>query len=253
MRRLHNRSELQIGPFNVSSAVGYLRVSTEEQANEGVSLAVQEERIRAYCVGAGLVLVHLVREEGVSGTKALTDRPAGSQLQALLAPHCARHVVALKLDRLFRDAADALNQTRKWDHAGVALHLIDMGGQALSTASAMGRMMMTMMAAFAELERNLIAERTTTALRHKKAHGNVYARIPLGYQRVGDDLVEDRAELAVVLHIQDLRTLGQNYTQIAAELTRAQIPTKRGGRWHASTVRYLLRNNLYDDISRRAP
>lgn len=70
-------------------------------------------------------------------------------------------MVALKLDRRFRDAADALVQTRVWDRAGIALHVVDMGGQSLNTASSMGRMFLTMTAAFAELERNLISERTT--------------------------------------------------------------------------------------------
>ena len=71
------------------------------------------------------------------------------------------HIVALKLDRLFRDAADALHQSRAWDKAEIALHLVDMGGQSLNTASAMGRFFLNMMAGVAELERNLIAERTT--------------------------------------------------------------------------------------------
>lgn len=78
--------------------------------------------------------------------------------------------MALKLDRLFRDAEDALHQTKAWDKAGIALHLVDMGGQTLNTATAMGRFFLNMMAGFAELERNLIAERTATALAHKKTH-----------------------------------------------------------------------------------
>lgn len=224
-------------------------MSTEEQASEGVSLAAQEARIRAYCIGAGLDLAQLVREEGVSGSKALADRPAGGQLLGMIGPKAARHVVALKLDRLFRDAADALNQTKRWDQQDVALHLVDMGGQAINTASAMGRMMMTMMAAFAELERNLISERTTLALRHKKGQRNVYARVPLGFVRVGDDLVEHRAEMQTIELIQQLRTLGRNYTQIAEHLNTNRVPTKRGGRWYASSVRYILRNDLYAEAA----
>src|SRR6266576_5058844 len=72
----------------------------------------------------------------------------------------------MKLDRLFRDAEDALRQTKAWDRTGISLHLVDIGGQSMNTGSAMGRMFLTLMAGFAELERNLIAERTTAVLAH---------------------------------------------------------------------------------------
>src|ERR1017187_1751358 len=143
-------------------AVAYVRVSTAEQAREGISLEAQEDRVRAYCTMAGLDLVAVLREEGVSAAKVLASRPAGRELLGLLAAGSARHVVALKLDRLFRDAVDALTITRDWDLARVALHLVDMGGQTINTGSPMGRMFLTMMAGFAELERNLISERTST-------------------------------------------------------------------------------------------
>jgi DNA invertase Pin-like site-specific DNA recombinase len=182
-------------------AVCYLRVSTQEQVTSGVSLEAQQERLEAYCKMSGLVVAAFIREEGVSGSTPISQRPGGAQLSALLKQHNAGHVVALKLDRLFRDAEDALRQTRAWDRAGIALHLVDMGGQAVNTASAMGRMILTMMSGFAELERNLIAERTTQALAHKKAHRQAYAPTPYGFERIGDALVPIESEQAVVRSI----------------------------------------------------
>lgn len=117
-------------------AVGYIRVSTDEQARGGVSLKAQEEKLRAYCTLAGLELIRVIREEGVSGAKPLAARPGGNELISEVAWKRVQHVVALKLDRLFRDPEDSLRQTRAWDKAGVALHLVDMGGQTLNTASA---------------------------------------------------------------------------------------------------------------------
>jgi DNA invertase Pin-like site-specific DNA recombinase len=177
--------------------VGYVRVSTQEQVKGGVSLDAQVERLRAYALLAGLDLVEIIREEGVSAATPIAHRPGGQRLIQLVAGKkpVANHVVALKLDRLFRDAADALNQTRAWDHSGVALHLVDMGGQSLNTASAMGRMILTMLAGFAEWERNLIAERTADALAHKKANGVAYGQTPFGYQRKDTKLTEDPQEL----------------------------------------------------------
>jgi DNA invertase Pin-like site-specific DNA recombinase len=121
----------------VDKALAYVRVSTVDQARESVSLDAQEDRIRAYCEMSGLSLLNIVREDGISAAKALASRPGGQEIVAAVAGKRIGHVVALKLDRLFRDAVDALNQTRTWDRA-IALHLVDMGGQTLNTATAMG-------------------------------------------------------------------------------------------------------------------
>jgi DNA invertase Pin-like site-specific DNA recombinase len=233
----------------MKKAICYIRVSTEEQARGGVSLDAQEEKLEAYCKLAGLHLVTVIREEGVSAAKPLGTRPGGQELLKLVAKKKVSHVVALKLDRLFRDAADALTQTRAWDKGGVALHLVDMGGQALNTASAMGRFFLSVMAGFAELERNLIAERTTLAMRHKKAHRQAYSPTPFGYDREGDALSANPQELQIVTLIQAWREEGLSLGKIARELTRRRIPTKRGGAWYPATVKYLLENTLYREAA----
>lgn len=221
-------------------AICYIRVSTQEQALSGVSLEAQRERLEAYCKMAGLAVGAMVREEGVSGSIPLSQRPGGSDLLSLMKAHKASHVVALKLDRLFRDAEDALRQTRAWDKAGVALHLVDMGGQSVNTASAMGRMMLTMMAAFAELERNLIAERTAQALQHKKRHQQAYSPTPLGFVRTGDILEADPTEQAVIRAMRAWRAEGLSLRAIVARLNAQAVPTKQGGKWAARTVKYIL-------------
>jgi DNA invertase Pin-like site-specific DNA recombinase len=227
-----------------NAAVGYVRVSTEEQAREGVSLNAQEQKLRAYCALMGLELVELIREEGVSGARPLVLRPGGERLAKLVAAGKVEHVVALKLDRLFRDAEDALCQTKAWDKAGVALHLVDMGGQTINTASAMGRFFLSMMASFAELERNLIAERTQQALQHKKASGKVYGQVPYGLRRVGDRLEPDPREQAIIARIIEAHRNGKSLRVIARELEAEGVATKQGGKWTAGTVHSILANNL---------
>ena len=224
-------------------AVGYIRVSTNEQAEYGVSLEAQKTRIAAYCAAAGLELVTILCEEGISGSIALQKRPAGAQLRELLGKRKVQHIVALKLDRLFRDAADALNQTKAWEEAKVSLHLIDMGGQALNTGSAMGRMMLTMMAAFAEMERNVIAERTAFALQHKKAQNERVGTIAFGYQLAADGqhLEPNAAEQDVLARIRELREAGYSLRDIASELNRQGIPTRRGSEWRFQYVDGILK------------
>lgn len=224
----------------MESAIGYVRVSTEEQAEEGVSLDAQEARIRAYCTAAGLALAGVIREEGVSGSIPLADRTGGADLLRQLEQGEVGHVVTLKLDRLFRDAEDCLHQTKFWDRAGVGLHLVDMGGQTLNTRSAMGRLFLTMTAAFAELERNLTRERTVAALAFKKQHNRAYSPTPYGFDRQGDDLIPDPAEREILRRIHQFRAQGKSYGGIARILNREGVPTSQGKRWWASTIRKLL-------------
>ncbi len=231
----------------MNTAVAYVRVSTQEQALEGVSLAAQEERIKAYCSLAGLSLTEIVKEEGVSASIPLADRPGGQTVLESVKKKRVQHIVALKLDRLFRDAIDALTMTRDCDKTGISLHLIDMGGQALNTSSAMGRFFLSMMASFAELERNLIGERTATAMQHKKAMRQVYSPTPYGFERVGNDLRINDEEIAIILQVKVWREDGWSLGKIAKELNQRGVPTKQGKRWYASTIHYLLRNDLYQD------
>ena len=228
-------------------AVGYVRVSTDEQAREGVSLDMQQDRLRAYCTMAGLELVALVREEGVSASKPIAKRPGGAELARLLAEHGATHVVALKLDRLFRNAVDALNTAGTWDKAGVALHLVDMGGQTINTGSAMGRMFFTLTAAFAELERNLIAERTRQALQHKASKGEAVSRAPRGLRIEAGRLVPDPESegFRLALRARELRAAGWTLARIADQLTAEGFRPMRPGageRMSTATVAYMVRN-----------
>lgn len=213
------------------AAVAYIRVSTQEQAQHGVSLDAQEARIRAYADMQGLTLVAIIREEGVSAAKALSSRPGGQELLALLSDKKAQHVVALKLDRLFRDAADCLNQTRAWDKADIAMHLVDLNGMTLSTASAMGRMFLTMAAGFAELERNLISERTKTALQYKKEQGVRLGRPPMSPDDDDTNLVE---------RIRGLQEAKYTLREVAATLQAEGFETKRGGKWAPETLRRIM-------------
>jgi len=225
-------------------AVIYCRVSTAGQAEQGVSLEAQEERLRAYCQMQGLDIEAVLIEEGVSATKPLHARPMGSKLVAMVKNGTVQHVVALKLDRLFRSSVDALSVTSEWDKNGIALHLVDMGGQSMNTASAMGRMMLTMMAAFAQFERDLVSERTTAALQHKKAHDKVYGPVPFGKDRNGDELEANEEELSILEKIRLWRKQGASYWTIAARLNAHGIKGKGGGKWYAASVRYVLNNAL---------
>ena len=149
--------------------------------------------------------------------------------------------MAFKLDRLFRNAVDALSHVEEWDQAGISLHLIDLGGQSINTGSSMGKMLLTMLTGFAEFERNMIAERTTVALRYKKADGEVCNHVPFGYEAKDGQLVPDPPEQALIARMANWRSQGISYNEIANILNGEGVPTKRAGStWGAQTVFNIL-------------
>ncbi len=222
-------------------AVCYVRVSTEEQAEEGVSLAAQEAAVRAYCAMRGLDVAEVVIDAGVSAGKALSTRNGGGRVLAMVNRGDVSAVVAYKLDRLFRDCADCLTVTREWDRAEVALHLIDLGGQAIDTSTAMGRFFLTVMAGAAEMERNLIRERTAAAMAHMRANGERVGEVPYGFRLASDGvhLEAEPNEQRMIELVRGYRAEGLSIRGIAERLNVEAAPA-RGGRWHPTSVARML-------------
>jgi site-specific DNA recombinase len=214
-----------------TDAVLYLRVSTQEQAREGISLAAQEARLHAYCALRGLRVVEVVTDAGVSGGKPMHCRAGGQRILALVQRSTVAHVVTYKLDRLFRDCADCLTVTAAWDKKAIALHLVDLGGQTLDTSSAMGRFFLTVMAGAAELERNLIRERTSEAMGYVKSQGHkTGGDVPYGYAVAADGrtLVVHEQEQAMLEAIRTARQRGYSQRQVVAELAQQGFTTRKG-------------------------
>ena len=225
-------------------AIGYTRCSTQEQSDSGLGLDAQAERIRAYSTLKGLELVEVVTDAGVSGGKPLASRQGGQRLLTALRQRRASAVVMLKLDRGFRNATDCLATVERWDKTHVALHVVDLGGNAIDTTSAAGRFMLVVLAGAAEMERNLTRERTRSAMAVKKANGQRVGTVPYGYELADDGmtLVPSEAEQAVIRDIHAMRGEGMTLQRIAERLTERGVPTKTGRskRWGHSAVARLL-------------
>ncbi|MCG3177467.1 MAG: hypothetical protein MOGMAGMI_02441 [Candidatus Omnitrophica bacterium] len=241
-------------PQLVTRAVGYARVSTDEQVAEGLSLDAQAQAIRHYCALRHLELVTLLTDPAVSAGTPLAARPAGRELAELVTARRVGAVVALRLDRLFRDAGDCLAVTRRWDAAGVALHLLDLGGQTLDTSSAMGRFFLTVMAGAAELERNLNRERTRLSYAHLRQSGVYHSSVvPIGYRRepaVIDGkqrhrFVVDEATAPFVRELFDRYLAGEQLVELARWSNDA-YPRADGlpPSW-PTVLRFILNNPVY--------
>jgi len=226
----------------------YTRVSTTEQAQHGFSLDAQEANLRHYAVGRGLDVVMVVRDEGVSGGKPLGKRPGGAKVLKIVKEGEVAHVLAWRLDRVFRNTQDALQHAAAWDKRDVVLHLLDFAGSTVDTRSAAGKLIFTVLSALGEFERKRTGERIAEVLAYKKKKGEIYSRDVYGFSKNCTKLLPDSEELAVVEELRQKRAVGCSLRQLAADLNARGVPTKRGARWHASTVKYLLENDLYAAI-----
>ncbi len=227
------------------NAIGYVRCSTQEQADSGLGLDVQAERIQAYCALKQVMLVRLITDVGVSGGKPLASRKGGAALLDAIQRREAGAVVMFKLDRMFRNAGDCLTTVEGWERAGVALHVVDLGGNAIDTTSAAGRFMLTVLAGAAEMERNLVRERTTAALAVKRATGERVGAIPYGFDLDddGETLVPNETEQIVLTEIRARRSTGWTLQRIANDLSERGIATKKGRpRWSHQAVAYMLKH-----------
>ncbi|MCQ3950238.1 MAG: recombinase family protein [Planctomycetes bacterium] len=221
-----------------SRALGYMRVSTEGQARDGVSLDAQEAKIKAYCELNGLTLARIYADEGLSGKRA-DNRPALQEALSALHAGKADALIVYKLDRLARCTIDALEIAKSLDKRGASLHSLT---EKLDTGSAMGRFFFTLVASLAEMERGIIAERTAAAHAHKRSLGEATGHAPFGWKLAADgsSLEADENEQETLSIIERLQGQGESQQAIVDALNRLQRPTKQGGTWQRSNLRSVL-------------
>lgn len=202
-------------------AMGYTRVSTEEQGDSKAGLEAQEETIRAEAKLRGHELIE-IRSDVASGSSLRKRDNLGETLRDMAAGKADILVVA-KLDRLSRSVLDFANIMETANKEGWALSVIDLG---VDTSSTNGKLMMHLMIALAQWEREIIGDRTRDALRAVRARG----------VHVGRKSGVDESTLRL---IGMLRRTGMSWQKIANTLEDEGIKTGQGGQWHATTVRRL--------------
>jgi DNA invertase Pin-like site-specific DNA recombinase len=171
------------------------------------------------------------------------ERPGLQSALAALRAGRADSVIVVKLDRLTRSVRDLGSLIDDYFAAG-RYALLSVGEQ-IDTRSAAGRFMLNILGSVAQWERETIAERTATALRHKKGRGQVYNHAPLGFDAVAGQLVRNDAEAAVIERIRTMCDQGASLHRIASALNREGLTGKQGGQFHASTIRSILANEIH--------
>lgn len=225
---------------NQNKAVAYVRVSSQKQAEEGVSIAAQIKRIKEYAKFKGIILEDedILIEKGVSGGIPLWERPMGGKLKRMLNSGNYEHVITMKLDRMFRLVSDMLATVDELNAAGFALHMVDFNGEAIDTSSAMGRFFLTMSAAMAEMERGLISERTKMGMNQLKATHRKFTQSIYGWDvDPSGNLIPNWVEQNYIDFMKwQMRANGLSAAAVARALNKQGVKGKRGGKWQGSTV-----------------
>ena len=222
----------------VKTATAYIRVSTEGQATEGVSLEAQKAKIVAWCAANDLPMGNVFVDAGISGSRA-DNRPS---LSAALDCVCSDSgvLVVYSLSRLARSTKDTILISERLEKAGADLVSIS---EKLDTTSAAGKMVFRILAVLAEFERDQISERTKFAMAHKKSKGERVGKIPFGHDLADDgvNLVRNAAEFQAIELIHSLNAQGYSLRAISAELGALRVPTKQGHAvWQHTTVKRIL-------------
>lgn len=233
-------------------AIGYVRVSTEDQAQAGVSLDAQEQRIRAFCQAKDWSLVALIRDEGASAKNL--HRPGMQEILASCRKKAFDVVVVLKLDRLTRSVRDLgfLVEDVFAKHGVAFCSLQD----SFDTSTANGRMVMNLLATVAQWERDIISERTKGAMAFMKASLRRVGAVPFGFDLSGKYLTPNEEETQTLKMMSAWREEGLSYQAIADKLNVKGLTAKNGGKWYSKTVRGALRRlqeQLNDPLVMESP
>lgn len=218
--------------------IGYVRVSTDKQADKGVSLEAQAEKIRAMAVVHNAELLDIIVDGGESA-KSL-NRPGMMRLLDLVDRGEVQVVIIAKLDRLTRSVKDLCTLLERFNRRGVTLVSV---AESLDTGSAAGRLVLNIMTAVSQWEREAIGERTRDAMSHKRNNGERVGNIQFGYRLCADGkhLEPDGSEQAVLDEIRQLRQSGATLRGIAATLNTRGRRTRRGTTWRLEHVARINR------------
>lgn len=221
-------------------AVGYIRVSSKEQADEGVSLDAQRGKLDAYAGLYDIDMVTVLADEGKSAGDL--RRPGVQEALRMLRDGEADAILVYHLDRLTRSTADLAHllddyfSKDRWQLMSVT--------QQLDTRTAAGRMVIGILGNVLQWQREDVGEKTSVALRHKMAKGEaIGGPAPFGFRKVGTDVkvLEARhEEQTIITEARRLRDGGLSLRKVAAKLEKSGHLSRDGRRFHPEQVRRMV-------------
>lgn len=218
----------------MKNVVGYIRVSTSKQEDQGVSLELQEERIKQYAALYDLNLVAI--EQDVASAKSL-DREGLNRVVALLESGKAEGVIILKLDRLTRSVKDLSVLLERYFQR-FSLYSVQ---EQIDTSTPAGRLVLNILTSVSQWEREEIGSRTANAMRHMRSNLQYTGgRVPYGFRVEGSSLVPDPREQEAKKLAQDRQGRGYSLRRIGLTLETKGFLPRTGKAWSAGLVKALL-------------
>ena len=217
-------------------AIGYVRVSTRDQADSGASLASQRTKIEAYAVLHDLELVDVIEDAGFSA-KSL-DRPGMTNLLRLIRGRNVGVVIVGKLDRITRSVRDLGELIELFQRSGVEFASV---ADHIDTSTASGRLVLNVMGSVSQWEREAIGERTSEALAAMRANGRRISRhAPYGYRLNGQGWIEEEHEQRAICIMRRLREEGLSLRRIAERLQIQGFTSRSGKRLSPQLIANVL-------------
>ena len=237
---------------------GYVRVSTEEQSEQGWSIDSQKEKIRSYCAVYNFDLVKIYEDDGISA-KDIIHRPAMNEMLSATTGRgksVYSGIVCVKLDQIFRNMIETLEIAESWRKKGIEFHSIN---ESLDTSSAVGMFFFQMLAALAQMERHQISERTKDGMNERRRQGYALSSIaPYGWDTVeiiesGKDepvlrLIQNDKEMGILNTVYKLCVRGLWITDIATELNRIGCKRRNGKDWEPQYIYSIFKSIHYYGI-----
>jgi DNA invertase Pin-like site-specific DNA recombinase len=221
-----------------SRAIGYVRVSTDQQRESGLGLEAQRRAIAETAERLGLPIPTIYTDAGLSGALGIDARPGLAD--ALAGLRRGDVLIVAKRDRIARDAFVSVLIERAVARKGA--RIVSAAGEGTETDDPSAIFTRRILDAVGELERALTAARTRAALRAKRARGERAGTEPFGYRVNGDGRTlhpyDDEQQIITIIH--DCRAAGYSYQATADELNRQQRPTRVGSPWQWEYVRSVL-------------
>ena len=222
--------------------IGYIRNS---RLIQGSSLETQQTLITDFCKTHEIKLDEIIVDEGISGSGEKTDKRDGyNSVMSMIDNGEVNTLVCISISRWGRNLGEIYKSVQLMETKGVKFLSIK---ENIDTSSPYGRFTINLLSSLYEMELELIRDRTKDTLKVKKENGKVYSPTPFGFDRVGNDLIENKKEKRLLRKMLRLKENGFSYGDVSKYLTKNRHKTKSGGKWTRENVYSVLKTFMKNE------
>ena len=221
--------------------IGYIRNSRLTQEN---SVETQKTLITDFCKIHEIKLDEFIVDEGISGSGEKTDKRDGyNSVMKMIEDGEVENLIIVSISRWSRNLGLLYNSVKLMDKMGTSFHSI----KERIDNSVYGRFTLSLLGSLYEMELELCKERTRDTLRMKKSLNKVYSPTPYGFNRVGDDLVENKKEKRLLRKMLRLKENGNSYGDVSKYLIKNRHKTKSNGKWTRENVYSVMKTFIKNE------